>query len=116
MASHERIAELMTEAHERKLMLREKGAKEYARSEDALANFRRVGQILDIDPRKVLLVYAFKHLDGIIAHCDGHELQRDSIDGRVDDIEVYMSLFRGFIDDERRANTHTPEIDDDLPF
>ena len=79
---------------------REAGQKEYARkTENAFANFERVGENLNIDRQKVLLVYLLKHIDGICAYVDGHKSQREDVRGRITDIIVYLCLLWGMIDE-----------------
>lgn len=76
--------------------------KEYARSNDnALANFDRVGAAVQcehcgkpIGPFVALLVYFFKHLDGIIAAAAGHMSQREPVEGRIKDARMYLALLR----------------------
>jgi len=69
--------------------------KEYRGTEDRLANFRRYAAALDLDYRKVLLVYAGKHWDAICSYCkEGKVFSNESIDGRIDDLIVYMLLLK----------------------
>ena len=78
---------------------REDGQKEYARDKDnAFANFERVADNLSISREKVLLTYLLKHIDGICAHVEGHESQREDITGRITDSIVYLCLFWGMIE------------------
>ncbi len=69
------------------------GQKEYAHDEeDAFANFKRIGKEIGVSARQVLWVYALKHRDGIQAHMDGHESQREDVRGRINDLYVYCIL------------------------
>lgn len=69
------------------------GQKEYAHDRDnAFRNFEAIGNYLAIDRRKVLLTYAIKHLDGIVAHVNGHLSQREPVRGRIKDLIVYLVL------------------------
>ena len=75
---------------------REAGQKEYARqSENAFANFERVGENLNIDRKQVLLVYLLKHIDGICSYVEGHKSQRENVEGRITDSIVYLCLLWG---------------------
>ena len=77
--------------------MRAAGQKEYARKQDnAFANFERISLNRD----KVLLVYLLKHMDGIIAHVDGHSSQREDVRGRITDAIVYLCLLWGMIEDD----------------
>ena len=97
---------------------RDAGQKEYAHHKDnVFANFERVAKKLgdpisrpDIpkeDPvcskitrERVLLVYLLKHIDGICAHVDGHESQREDVRGRIKDAMVYLMLLWGMIEEQ----------------
>lgn len=93
--------QLIIAAHKHERELRAAAQKEYARTEeDALANFKRVGKLLDLPPEKVLLVYFLKHVDGIIAHCEGHEAQREPISGRIYDARLYLLLLQGLLEEK----------------
>lgn len=88
--------------------LRDAGQKEYALSESAFGNFERLGAQLELPPMKVLWVYLTKHLDGIRAHLNGHESQREDVAGRIEDAIVYLILFRAWREKER--------LERELPF
>ena len=45
------------------------------------------------------MVYILKHIDGIIAHVDGHKSQREHIHGRITDAIVYLTLLWGMLDE-----------------
>lgn len=79
---------------------------EYAGSEDRLANFKRLGAELNLDPRHVLWVYATKHLDSIRTYLRevNAPVQRtlsEPIDGRIDDAILYFILLKGLIYEAR---------------
>ena len=72
---------------------RASGQAEYARTDtDVLANFKRIGKTLNMDPDKVIAVYLLKHIDGVISYIDGHQSQREAVTGRLTDIIVYCCL------------------------
>lgn len=83
--------------------IREQAQKEYAHDEEnAFANFERVAERIacrecgaKITREQVLMVYLLKHVDGIIAHINGHEVQREGIEGRIVDTRVYEALLAG---------------------
>ncbi len=80
--------------------LREAGQKEYAHDKDnAFSNFDRAALHLDVDRRAILIVYLMKHIDGIIAYINGHESQRESITGRINDAIVYLCILRGMVEE-----------------
>lgn len=75
---------------------------EYAGKEDRLANFKRLGAELNLDPRHVLWVFATKHLDSIRTYLRevNAPVQRvlsEPIDGRIDDVILYLILLKGLI-------------------
>jgi hypothetical protein len=81
--------------------VREAGQKEYARkSDNAFANFERVGKNLELSREDVLLVYLLKHIDGICSFVKGHKSQREDVRGRITDAIVYLCLLWGMIEDD----------------
>ena len=80
-------------------MTREEGQDEYAHNPDnAFANFDRVGSRTNQKRENVLLTYLLKHIDGIIAHINGHVSQREDVRGRIKDCIVYLCLLWGMVD------------------
>ena len=86
---------------------RDDGQKEYAQNDDnVFANFERVASKLSANDNKiitrenVLMVYLLKHIDGICAHIDGHESQRENVRGRIKDALVYLMLLWAMIEDK----------------
>ena len=73
--------------------------REYAGSDDQLANFKRLGQALGLPPEAVLLVYLTKHLDSIQTYV--RELPEpapsEPITGRIDDAILYLILLKALI-------------------
>ena len=81
--------------------MRAAGQKEYARkSNNAFANFERVGENLGIDRKEVLLVYLLKHIDGICSYAKGHKSQREDVRGRITDVIVYLCLLCGMVESD----------------
>lgn len=82
-------------------IFRESGQKEYAHANDnAFANFDRVAERLDLDRKKVLLVYMEKHMDGIHSYVNGYKSQREDVRGRIVDVMVYAALLYAMIEEE----------------
>ena len=80
---------------------REDGQKEYAHEQDnVFANFNRVGNLLNVKPGNVLLVYLMKHIDGITAYLAGHKSQREDVRGRIKDAIVYLCLLWAMVEEE----------------
>lgn len=65
---------------------------EYADSPNIFANFNRIADRLGLSPEKVLMVYAMKHVDGIASWINGNEEHRESIEGRIMDLRIYMAI------------------------
>jgi len=83
------------------MALRNAGQKEYAHDDSSpFANFERGAKDMGIDRKQVLWVYAMKHKDGIAAFLKGNISQREDVRGRVNDLIVYLLLFRGMLNEE----------------
>ena len=78
-------------------LTRTKG-REYANSDDQLANFKRLGEQLGLSPEKVIMVYLTKHLDSINSYVRNPEQDlSEPIDGRIDDAILYLILLKASI-------------------
>lgn len=101
---HKRYNELVNLTFKVITELAEKKGGEYAGDSDRLANFRRNGQRLDLPMETVWAVYAAKHWDAIMQYIQDERLGKDrvrmeSIVGRVDDLIVYLLLFKAMLDE-----------------
>ncbi len=81
---------------------------EYSGDDDRLANFRRNGLDLELPMEVIWRIYAAKHWDALGQYIrdlhTGKSRQRlESISGRVDDLLVYLLLFKAMIE-ERENN------------
>jgi len=74
------------------------GQKEYARGDNIFGNFTRLAEQLNLSPEQVLMVYAVKHLDGIISWINGHESRRENVRGRINDLRVYLAILHLMVD------------------
>jgi len=82
------------------LKIRDAGQKEYARTDtNVFANFERVASFTGVTREQALMTYLLKHIDGIMAHINGHKSQRENVSGRITDAIVYLLLLQGMIDD-----------------
>ena len=82
------------------LKIRDAGQKEYARTQDnVFANFERVSSFTGVSREQALMTYLLKHIDGLMAHINGHKSQREDVSGRITDAIVYLLLLQGMIDD-----------------
>ena len=97
--SHEDYARLMDETFEEMKKLGSLKGGEYAGDYDRLANFRRNGKSLALPMETIWAVYAAKHWDAVMQYIQdlntGKTRTRlESIDGRVDDLLVYLILLK----------------------
>jgi hypothetical protein len=82
---------------------------EYAGDYDRLANFRRNGQTLGLPMEVVWAIYAAKHWDAVQQFVQdlntGTKRERaEPIEGRIDDLIVYLILFKCIIKEHQRDN------------
>lgn len=81
---------------------------EYAGDTDRLANFRRNGDRLGLLMETVWAVYAGKHIDAVFQYVQDLQTGKtrtrlEGIEGRVDDIIVYMLLFKAMIQERKNG-------------
>lgn len=93
--------ELVEEARARQDELLESKGRDYTRGDpDRLANFKRWGTELDVEPMKVLGVYMGKHIDSAVAYIKtGGESESEPIQSRLDDVHNYLYLLEAMIID-----------------
>lgn len=80
---------------------------EYSPGTDKLANFREAGTRLRILPEQVLLVYFDKHyaaLSNYVGDLATHKerVRSEPIDGRIDDLLLYLLLFKALLQERRQ--------------
>jgi len=72
---------------------------------DVHANFKNVGNRLDIDPKKAIMVYLLKHMDSITNYVNkGTEYSDEKIEGRISDAIQYLLLLVTLITDEKQKS------------
>lgn len=106
--SHERWAALLDETFAEIRSLGAKKGGEYSGDDDRLLNFRRNGAALGLPMETVWAVYAAKHWDAIQQFIkdqrNGKERERlEPIAGRVDDLLVYLLLFKAMLEESGHA-------------
>jgi hypothetical protein len=77
---------------------------EYSGEDDALANFKRTGKAQDLLPMKVWAVFASKHYDAINSFIRNGKTLSEPIEGRIDDLIMYLLLLKGLIADEAKQS------------
>jgi hypothetical protein len=106
---------IVTDVFSSIIALTETKGKEYARSDDQLANFKRAAEDLDIDPLKVWSVFFGKHVDAIKSYVKLGPVARltlsEPIEGRIDDAILYLILLRAIIQERKGI----PEESDPIP-
>lgn len=90
---------LMQQSEERKIKLRFGKGQEYTRGDDdVLINFKRVAAGSGMTPLQVWFVYFHKHVDAMANFVrTGTEASDEGIEGRIDDMQVYLDLARGLV-------------------
>lgn len=100
MKSRKQVADIMTAVFAECQNLRNAGQEEYAHSdENALSNFEHLASDLKLSREKILLVYFKKHYDGVVSWVNGHKSQREGVQGRINDMIVYLCLLRAMVED-----------------
>lgn len=99
---------LLTEALAKIQSLSKLKGGEYAGDQDRLANFRRNAAALGVDMELVWAVYAGKHWDSIQQYikdlrAETTRTRLEPISGRVNDLLVYLLLFRAMLQERGEA-------------
>jgi hypothetical protein len=97
---------------ESRFKLSDEKSKEYTigHEEDRQYNFHKVGELLDLPPETVLMVYFLKHVFGI---CDfvkrgGNPHATESILGRIDDAQNYLDNLRPLVEELQQRTLPKP--------
>lgn len=106
------INETITTIHK----LRDLKGGEYAGDDDALANFRRNGLALGMSMEAVWAVYAAKHWDALQQYVKDinagtTRVRMEPIEGRIDDLIVYLMLFKGICDEAKTKGLPSNDIE-----
>ena len=88
--------------------LAKKKGGEYSGDDDRLANFRRNAETLGVPMETVWAVYAAKHWDALMQfvkdeHAGKQRERMEPISGRVDDLLVYLMLFKAMLQEKEDA-------------
>lgn len=98
---HDDFSALLAKIQAEEIAVGNAGRTEYAHSDaNVFANFDRISSALGISRERVLLVYALKHWDGIVAHINGHKSQREDVRGRIKDLRMYLAILWGMVETE----------------
>lgn len=101
--------ELMHEQFGRLLDINNTKGHDYAGDEDALDNFKRdeerIAKIAANNPHLLKwYVYFEKHLGAIMTYLEEGDVKSEPINGRIDDVLLYLFLLRGLIEEQREGN------------
>lgn len=99
----EKFDELLDKMHQEELAVGKTKGVEYTVGQDRLDNFKRMGTILGVSPKAVLLIYLLKHIDSITKYVKTGASKSESIESRIMDARVYLSLLRGLIEEENES-------------
>jgi hypothetical protein len=84
--------------------VRAAGQAEYAHEDsNAFRNFESLAKELNLPREKVLWIYLRKHMDGILAHLNGHRSQREPVHGRIMDARMYLALLDGMLTEDEEG-------------
>jgi len=113
----EQYDDLFTDIMDQVKSTRDEGQKEYAHEEiNVFGNFERTARQLNTTRDKVLMTFLMKHMDGIVAHINGHKSQREDIRGRIKDAIVYLTLYWAMVEGEESVVWGTEEFLSDSGF
>lgn len=108
--SHKRYEDLLIKTFEEIRNLSFLKGGEYSGDTDRLLNFRRNATALDLPMETIWAVYAAKHWDAIMQYVKdiqgGITRERlEPIEGRVDDLLVYLLLLKAMMDERDMAES-----------
>jgi len=89
------------------LSLYDEGNKEYAKDDNAFANFEGLSKETGTSPAFCLWILFLKHKDGVSAWIKGHRSQREAVEGRIYDMIVYLFLLLGIIEEDSNEKRNT---------
>lgn len=101
---HNRFAVIIANTVEQINKLSDLKGAEYAGDVDCLANFRRNAERLGLSMEQVWAVYVNKHIDAVMQYIQDQSTGKDRerlepLTSRVDDIIVYMLLFKAMLEE-----------------
>ena len=71
--------------------------------DDALHNFRTMGEDLDLPMEKIWFVYFSKHLKALKTYIkEGGQRESEPIEGRIKDMLVYLLLFYKMVQENKK--------------
>jgi hypothetical protein len=106
--SHIEFERLVKDTFETVMELGKLKGGEYSGDTDRLLNFRRNGADLELPKETIWRVYAAKHWDALGQYIKDLQHNRtrprlESLEGRCDDLIVYLLLFKAMLREKSRA-------------
>ena len=68
---------------------------------DVNNNFKRAGNELEIEPKKILWIFLKKHLDAILAFINKGNVESEPIEGRIGDAINYLFILASLIEEDK---------------
>lgn len=100
---------LIAAAHRRAALREEKGTEYTQGDADVLKNFKAGGTDLGLSAMAVWWVYYKKHQDAVLSFVKhGREFSGEGVEGRIDDMQVYLDLLRGLVAEHKARRAETP--------
>jgi hypothetical protein len=103
--TNDEVLEVVELTMRRILEMRKVKARDYSPDEDdAFSGVRRVAVKMKLSVMRLLMVYLSKHLDAIETCVWRHDAKLElieSVDGRIDDVILYLCLLKAAIVEER---------------
>lgn len=82
--------------------LREAGHKEYVHDDSRpFRNFEDTGSKMGVSRYKAWYLMASKHWDGVTAYVGGHQSQREDVEGRINDLIMYLILLKAMVMEDK---------------
>lgn len=75
---------------------------DYARTDDALDNFKSAARMLGMEPRQVWAVYFHKHVSALFRWARDGEVSSEDLRGRFMDVVNYSALGMGLMEELRQ--------------
>lgn len=91
--------QLRDDAYARIVKISDTKGHDYSGQEDALRNFKTNGEALGITPLQVWGVLCIKHWDAVMTFLKEGDVKSEPIEGRIDDVILYLFLLQGLIAD-----------------
>ena len=83
-------------------ILKKKGEDYTVGSSDALANFKKAGEAIELEPTKIWYIFANKHWQAITNYVrTGGQSESEPIEERIKDMLNYLLLLKGLIQEKK---------------